>query len=93
MRPDVLTILTDATPDPRSLDVLAHRVADRLEAGELELAWAMTRALEARVLGASRPGEEEPGPPPAPVIGRRFAAAHGALLRGASPRTAVDVAA
>jgi hypothetical protein len=94
MRTDTLSAPDAGTaPDPRGLDALAHRVAERLEAGEVELAWSMTRALEARVAGSPPPDEREEERPPAPVIGRRFAAAHGALLRGGARRAAVRVAA
>jgi hypothetical protein len=73
----------------RALDALAHWVAEQLELGELEAAWSATRALEA--LGTSRQSGEPR--PPAPVIGRRFAAAHAAQLRQASTPLRVPVAA
>lgn len=61
------------------LDGLAAWTAARLEVGDVETAWALTRALEESV-GA--PAADEPRPP-SPVIGRRFAAAHAARLRDA----------
>jgi hypothetical protein len=73
----------------RGLDALAHWVAERLELGELEAAWSATRALEA--LGA--PTEAGEPRPPAPVIGRRFAAAHAAHLGQAPSPARVPVAA
>jgi hypothetical protein len=71
------------------LDALAHWVAQRLELGELEAAWAATRALEA--LGS--PQEDGEARPPAPVIGRRFAAAHAARLGVPAPSQRVRLAA
>jgi hypothetical protein len=71
----------------RGLDSLAHWVAERLERGDLEAAWSVTRALE--VLDATTQVEEPR--PPGPVIGRRFAAAHAARIT--QPSTATRVAA
>lgn len=79
------TVVTDATPTTEPLRTrlheLAARVAGDLEQGCLEAAWTRTRGLEREVdpVGAvaARPV------PPAPVIGRRFAAAHRARLQQA----------
>jgi hypothetical protein len=62
------------------LDALATWVAERLDAGEVELAWATTRQLEA--IASSQAADEQR--PPAVVVGRRFAAAHAALLARAA---------
>ena len=69
------------------LDALAHEVAGALDRGEDATAWAITCDLE-RLAGL-----DDDGPRPArPVIGRRFARAHGRLLalsrRAASGATA-----
>jgi len=77
------TVTTDVRlitePLRTRLHELAARVADDLEQGCLEAAWTRTRGLEREVdpVGAvtARPV------PPAPVIGRRFAAAHRARLQ------------
>ena len=62
------------------LDRLASWVADRLEHGDDATAWDVTVATE--VASGRTPGD---GPrPPAPVIGRRFAAAHRRLLTAAA---------
>jgi hypothetical protein len=60
----------------RHLDALATWVAERLDAGEVELAWVTTRELEAIVSSQA----EDVQRPPGVVVGRRFAAAHAALL-------------
>jgi hypothetical protein len=94
MRTDALATLDSASwSDPGGLDALAHRVADLLDVVDLEFAWSVTRTLEARVAhGPISPAGDEQRPP-APVIGRRFAVAHGALLRGAAAHASVGVAA
>lgn len=63
----------------RRLDEAADAVARDLERGALEAAWARTRALEQQADPSAADLPVEPVPP-APVIGRRFAAAHRRLL-------------
>lgn len=72
-----------ATPTPlrRRLDELADAVVRDLERGALGAAWARTRALEREADPAAVSPPAEPVPP-APVIGRRFAAAHRRVLFG-----------
>lgn len=65
------------------LDDLAARVATELETGALDAAWTRTRALE-RQACTDVPDGQGGARPPAPVIGRRFAAAHRRLLAAAS---------
>ncbi|MFA9429983.1 hypothetical protein [Egicoccus sp. AB-alg2] len=60
------------------LDDLAARVAADLERGAVDAAWRHTRGIEHEADPTSTIAEPVP---PAPVIGRRFAAAHRRLLR------------
>ena len=57
------------------LDTLAHEVADALDCGDDDTAWTITQAVE-RMASLADDGPR----PPSPVIGRRFARAHGRLL-------------
>lgn len=61
------------------LDALADAVVRDLDRGALAAAWARTRALEQEADPTAPVAPAEPVPP-APVIGRRFAAAHRRLL-------------
>ena len=61
------------------LDDLADTVVRELDRGALVAAWARVRALE-RELDPSAPVAPAEPVPPAPVIGRRFAAAHRRML-------------
>ncbi|HSK24660.1 MAG TPA: hypothetical protein VK906_15850 [Egicoccus sp.] len=73
------------TPLRRRLDELADAVVRDLERGALAAAWARTRALEREADPAGAGAAAEPVPP-APVIGRRFAAAHRRLLSDVAAR-------
>lgn len=66
------------------LDDLAARVAAAIETDDLAGAWEHTRDLERRADPAAMPATAVPVPP-APVIGRRFAAAHRRLLANGDP--------
>jgi hypothetical protein len=69
--------LIDLDGDVREqLDRLATWVADRLDRGDDDAAWAVTVAAEA-LRGRTAAGDPRPA---SPVIGRRFAAAHRQLL-------------
>lgn len=71
------------------LDRLASWVAERLDHGDDATAWDVTVATE--LASGRAPGD---GPrPPAPVIGRRFAAAHRRLLAAATRPPRADRAA
>ncbi|MFA9444532.1 hypothetical protein [Egicoccus sp. AB-alg6-2] len=71
-----------ASPDVRAqLHELAARVADDLDRGAVARAWARTRELERAADPRGVPAPATPVPP-APVVGRRFAAAHRRLLGG-----------
>ncbi|MEX2504495.1 MAG: hypothetical protein WD378_06570 [Egicoccus sp.] len=63
----------------RRLDEAADAVARDLDRGALASAWARTRSLEREVDPTAACTPAEPMPP-APVIGRRFAAAHRRML-------------
>lgn len=70
---------TATTALRRRLDDLADTVVRELERGSLAAAWARVRALEQEADPTAPAAAPEPVPP-APVIGRRFAAAHRRML-------------